>query len=114
MAKKFTSLSFKQLQKDWEKKLTQSGFIDIEDSKGNLKNYDRRTAAFDDREATLEFFLKLDRYLQSEAKLTEIDRMALSLYSKGMAPKDVAKNVHRSPWQIHHIIKKHKPAILLS
>jgi hypothetical protein len=102
------------LKSIWDKKLRDSGFKDIEDSKGRLKYHDTRTKAFNDRDALLHFFLSLDSYLSHQPKLPPQHRLVLELYSSGMHLNDIAPQVNCGLTKIKEIIKYYTTIILAS
>ena len=119
MGKYYESKSFKKLQDTWYKKLKkkskgQEGFVDQEDSKENLKQYDRRTIAFENRERICEFFLKVDSYLTTKPNIPTKHIYALELWSKGTrvsGPKGIANKVKLSRRQVFYILKKYRDII---
>lgn len=105
---KINPQQLKAMTKEWAGKLADSGFVDIEDRNGNLKQYDRRAAAFQDREQVLDYFLKLDAYLQSDAKIKARDRAVLSLYTEGISIVAIAKKLKKHKRTIFYTIKRHE------
>lgn len=96
-----------KLKQMWYQRLKDEGFQDIECNDGSLKTYDRRTIAFDNRNAIMEFFLELDHYL-AVTKLNDLDSQILNLYSQGMFITDIAYALGYSRQWITKIVKKHK------
>ena len=96
-----------KLKAKWYHRLKTKGFIDIEDNRGNLKSYDRRTQAFDNRERILSFFLELTNYI-AETQLSRAEKQILESYAKGYKIKDIATvSGHTRQW-VHRVIKHHK------
>lgn len=100
------------IQKEWYAKLAKEGFNDIEDKKGNLKQYDRRTIAFDNREAIFDFFTKLDHLLEHRKDIPQEDRDILHLYSQGIQLNNIAKLLTTGIWNIKRTIKRYKLLLL--
>jgi hypothetical protein len=99
------------LQEEWYLKLAQSGFKDIEDRKGNLKQYDRRTIAFDNRESIYEFFVALDHYLTDHQDIPEPDKSILSLYSDGIFIIEICKQLGLKLSLVNKVISKYKEIV---
>ncbi len=72
------------LRDTWTKKLAESGFQDIEDKKGNLKQPDRRSIAFDNRDLIRDFFIRLDHFLTENKDIPILHWQVLTLYSEGL------------------------------
>jgi len=105
---------YESQRKKWYKKLEKSGFEDIEDKSGNLKQYDRRTIAFDNREKIQAFFLKLDSYLTNTKDIPPKHRKVLELYSAGVHVKGkhgIAKRTRVPVRTINSWLKKYKEII---
>ena len=103
--------SLKLLQAEWYAKLKEAGFKDIEDARGNLRTYDRRTIAFENREQIEEFFRRLDAYLEDHPDLPAIHRHILTRYSQGCFIKSIAQECGRHRWTVMDIIKRYKKVI---
>lgn len=101
-----------ELQREWNLKLKESGFVDIEDAKNRLKTPDSRTQNFQDREALLNFFLELDCYLQHN-DLPEKHRRILELYSQGLRLNQISIAQSISLTVIKDVISKYKKKILM-
>lgn len=99
------------LTKEWYARLRASGFLDIEDKYQRLKQYDRRTQSFDDRDLILNFFLQLDMYL-NDTEINSLHRKILELYSEGKKVTDISKIIKRSRARVNQIIRLHKNLIL--
>ncbi len=100
---------FKALQIEWRIKLEESGFVDQEDAKGNLKNFDRRTIAFDNRELIQEFFTWLEHAL-THGRVPECDRPILELYAQGIHQTEMAKRLNLSRSTLFKVIDRYKKA----
>ncbi len=101
----------KTIQEEWYEKLTQAGFKDIEDKKGNLKTYDRRTIAFDNRAAICEFFTQLTHYLTNHPEIEEPEKSILILYSEGFYVTQIQKALRIDQWSVKRVIKRYKTLI---
>ena len=85
VCKKFyQTKEFKILHNEWRNHLEASGFEDIEKPKGSLKEYDRRTQNFDDKEQLLSFYLAIDSYLNTNPSIPPKHKELLELYTSGM------------------------------
>lgn len=100
------------LTAEWAKRLKESGFEDIEDKKGRLKSYDRRTINFDNRDMIRDFYLALDAFLAIAQELSPKHRRILELYSCGIHSKVIAEKVDLGRTQVWAILKKYKKQIL--
>lgn len=96
-----------KLKDHWYKILKQDGFNDIEDKRQNLKQYDRRTQSFDDRQDIMDFFLRIDHYL-AVTEVSPLERKILELYTRGVYVKDIALQINRSRQTVHRIIAIYK------
>lgn len=103
---------FMELKAEWDKKLKESGFHDIEDLHGRLKSHDIRTKAFIDRNAILEFFLALDTYLEQTKDLPSVERRILELYSCGIHIKQIAIKLDLGRTKIKDTIRKYRLIVL--
>jgi hypothetical protein len=103
---------YQQLRKLWYQKLKESGFVDIEDTKGNLKDTWTRGLGFKNQRKICEFFLKLDHYLnQNEIPLSH--KQILSLYSQGIYITEIQKRLKlEKRYQVKKILKQYKTIIL--
>lgn len=96
------------IKEEWYQKLRESGFRDIEDANGRLKTPNSRTKGFQDREALLDFFLKLSAYLEETRDIPPRDRRVLELYCDGTYIKIIAVQVGVSRTTVKDIIRKYK------
>lgn len=111
MAKK---QEIKALQAKWYKILKKDGFNDLENVRNGMKSWSAlniNTARFHDREAVLEFFLKLDSYLSHTKNIKPLHRKILELYSAGLYHQQIADKVNRTKHRIRQILAQHKPKI---
>lgn len=102
----------KILQQLWQQKLKDSGFEDIEDSKGRLKQYDRRTQAFDNRDMVLEFYSRLDEFLNTCQTLDATHRRILELYSDGVHNTVIQTQIGLSRARIQQILRMYRLKIM--
>lgn len=108
----------KALKNKWATKLESNGFDDQEDSHGNLKQPDERTAAFEDRDKIQHFFRKLDIYLNdidNPAKIPAKDRKILELYSQGVYVKGengIAERANLHFNTVYSVIGKYQKIVL--
>lgn len=120
MSKFYRSREFLELRNEWYEKLQElhktgeSDFVDIEAEQGHLSSQNRRTIAFDNRDAISEFYSALTRYIDERQDLAETERKILELYSKGMRTKGdsgIAQTIGVTPRWCFKIIRKHKRLI---
>lgn len=107
--------NLKQVRKEWygkNGKLAKSGFVDIEAPAGHLKKHNTRTAAWESREATAEFYAMLDAYLLVNTNLNRLQRKILELYATGEKLSDIAYAVYRSLAYVKNVIYRHRDIIL--
>lgn len=103
---------FKKLQQKWYLKLEKHGFNDIETTSERLRDYDRRTINFDNRDLILDFFLRLDTFLTHTQDIPKIHRQILQFYSDGYYITEIITKVHMSRTYIKNTIKQYKIQIL--
>lgn len=108
----YESKEFKKLQSRWYKKLKAAGFVDLEDKYENLYSPDTRTIAWRNKDAILQFFLKLDSYLTETKRLPKNHRKILKLWSSGMYQSDISKKTHIPLITVKLIIAKYKRKLL--
>lgn len=106
--------SYRQLKAEWYKRLKESGFIDLEDRRGNLFQPDTRTIAWQNRERILEFFIQFDYYLTHNSTLSQRDRHILTRWSEGTYLVDISKELRISLSTINKVIAHHKRIVLHS
>ena len=99
---------FLRLKEEWYEKLRASGFKDIETPSGLLKQQDRRTKAFDNRDMIQEFFINLEHYANTTPGIPKLHRRILKFYASGVYVKEIAKRVKLCRWSVHHIIRQYK------
>lgn len=106
MSKFYQTNDFKRLEAQWKKKLEKSGFEDIEDAHGRLKENDRRTQAWDNKERIHTFFRMLDAFLLEHPELPKKQRAILELYAQGIYIKEISKRVGCCRSVVHRTIRK--------
>lgn len=116
MRKFWATLEFKELNEEWRARLEESGFKDLESPKSHLKQHNRRTIAFDNRDALQNFYTKFEHYLTHQAQTIPGKYMqVLSLYVNGVKVKGeggIAEQTGFTPRSCFLIIKKYKVVIL--
>lgn len=112
MSKFYRTDHFRALQREWRKHLAESKFDDIEDEKENLRSHDRRTQAFDNREAIADFFRALDHYLTEHPEVPTGHRSILELYSRGLHQIDIAKRLAISRRTVYTVVYSYSQLIV--
>jgi len=102
---------FKTLRSQWYDRLKQEGFVDVESSRGNLKQYDRRVIKFEDRDQIAQFFNFILQYIQ-ENDLNEEDKRILEMHALGHYHTEISKQTGIQLWKVKMIIKNYKTLIL--
>lgn len=106
----YETKDFKLLNSKWRKKLKQKKFKDHEDQHENLKQYDRRTCLFENRDLVLDYFLRFDSYLHL-ADIPPSHRQILELYTQGKKIVAIADKLKVSRQWVHTVIRKHKKLV---
>jgi hypothetical protein len=101
-----------KIQREWYAKLEKEGFVDIEKPQGHLKEQNRRTIAFQNRERIREFFTELGHFLSNTPGLPILHQRILSLYCDGKHIKFIAESTDRSTRNIRQIIAGYRDRIL--
>lgn len=101
-----------KLRREWADKLAQSGFVDIEDTHGNLNKIHTRAAAWEMGEETLAYFSLLSSYLEDNKQLSRLERKILEMHSEGVHRPDIAHEVYRSLGYIKLILARHRKRFL--
>lgn len=110
----FRTQEFLTLKEYWDLKLKESGFEDIEKN-GQLKQKNRSTIAFQNRDKIIAFFDKLLSYLNESTDIPDLDRKILSLYAEGIriqGKNGIIQKVDRSDSFIRNTIRRYKILIL--
>lgn len=108
----YQSRKFKKLSKEWTEILKKTGFDDIEDDRGNLKNHDLRTTGFHSRDIIADFFTSIGTYLSETRGIPKRDRRVLERYAKGEWITHISKEMRIGYSTVRKIIATHKPRIL--
>lgn len=92
--------SLKELQLEWDKKLKDSGFNDIEDSKGRLKTW---STYFQQPNVTVEGVLANQEYYNLAGKFLhdfhfdkEIHKVIWEYHANGMSIRDIVRTLGRA------------------
>ncbi len=106
-----------KLKAEWDLRLKQDGFNDIEDARGNLKVHNRRTIAFDFRDDIRDYFIALDHYITRHeediaSKIPNMHLQILKLHSSGMHNCEIQKVVKYGQTKIKKILRHYKKIIL--
>lgn len=104
---------FAKIKQEWDQVLTKHGFKDIEYSSGQLKNYDRRTVGFDNQQIVLNFFLRLDQFMNHYKAMPKQDRLVMSLYSEGRPIPEIVQVSKVSRRKIFYIVERYKKLVLV-
>lgn len=104
------------LQLKWDTILARSGFKDIEDRTGRLKQNEfshprHNSMKLFSIESNREYFQLLDQYL-SETELSRLERRILELHSQGEKLEPISLSVYRSLAYVKNCIYKHRKIIL--
>lgn len=89
MSKFYKDPRFIELKIEWQFKLKESGFIDVEDHRERLRQYDRRTIGWENRDRIRDFFIRLEQFLE-ENDVKEVERNILTLYIQGAPLREIA------------------------
>ncbi len=101
------------LRREWNRKLAESGFSDLEDENGRLKREGARADVMEHGKVTLaaEFFALFSHYLDHQ-NLTRLERRILELYCEGLKIDAIAHDVYRSRAYVKAKIYFHRDRIL--
>lgn len=107
MGKPSDSPGFKKLLEEWNRRLADSGFKDVEELKGGqlvlkktgtMIRYEQSSDVV--REARVEYYRIVSRHVANTHFSNEIDRMILTLYCEGLSQVDIKerlpKRMHRA------------------
>ncbi len=106
------SLPSKKLHAEWNKKLKDSGFIDAEDTSGQLKAYHgsrlfSRSLPNVDMASKEEYYRIAAQFLYEYKDFTDITRLIWELHSQGHTIRDIANSIpHPKKSQVYKIIHK--------
>ena len=113
----YETKEFQSLKSEWDAKLKASGFVDVENKDGSLKQLDRRTIAFPFRDKIVDFHSKLGNYLSEATDLPDDHRRILELYNEGTritGAGSIKEQTGYSDRGIRYIISRYKTLILNS
>lgn len=112
MPKFYQTKQFKKLEAEWKQRLKKDGFDDHEDDRGNLRTYDRRTIAFDNRERRETYFTNVGKYLEEHPDLPVKQKRILQLYAKGVKTGQIVKQTKIATGHVDWTLWYHKKKIL--
>lgn len=104
---------FKDLQAEWDKKLAESGFKDIEQRDGNLKDWDshRFRMRYDkfSFESRRDYYIAAEHFLNSHGFSNKKELMIWKLHSEGVSMRSIViqlekKKIHIYRAQVKSII----------
>lgn len=107
-----SSKRFKKEDSEWRQILKDSGFEDLEDRRGNIKQPDIRTIAWIHRDEIRDFFLKLDQFMNCYPEMPIFERRVMELYSQGEYVKDIVRVVKSSDRNVRNVIKRYRNLVL--
>ncbi len=115
----FKSKEFKDLSKEWAKKLKKSGFEDIETSDGNLRVYDsyklfqsgpRHCMTPDWIAAKESYYRSAEHFLNRHVFNSPVERKIWALHSEGVSIRNILKVVKSKSITnksiVHQIVRK--------
>lgn len=108
----FNSKDFKALEREWMDRLAGSGFEDIETPKGQIKDGNRRTVAFDNRDRLRDFFLILDHFLTAYPDMPRHERRVMELHSTGAKLRVIAHETRLTFINVRRIIRRYRGIVL--
>lgn len=96
---------FLKIQRQWYARLRNEGFIDIENEREKLRDKNRRTIGFEDREYIREFFTEIGYHLLNRPpNIPKLHTDILLHYIEGMYINDIAVEVKRGRRWVNHIL----------
>ncbi len=104
----FETKEFKKLNKKWSKILEDNDFEDAE----KAPQLDMRTNAWETKDQTLTFYLKVDHFLTQHPKIPKRHAEIMHLYSDGLYSIEISKKVGRSYAYVRNIIYTYENLIL--
>lgn len=94
-------------------KLHKTGFKDVENVHGRIKDKDTRSNRFKDQQEIARISSALFSYVENkQVKLKSTERIILRLYSQGISQKKIGLTVKKSRWPVWRCLKKHIPVAL--
>lgn len=108
----YNTKEFKLLQSKWYAKLAEEGFDDIEDKNEMLKQPNRRTIAWKNRDVIRDFYDSVNDFLRNNKKLSKKHRNVLELWAKGIYLVKIAEQFSIPLITVKSIVRKYKRLIL--
>ena len=102
----------KDLKAQWALNLKKSGFTDIEDHNERLKQYDRRTISFENRDRILAFFLTLDKLMTNYKDMPAFERRIMSFYSNGMRTNEIVIKLRFSRTYVQSVLRRYTGLVI--
>jgi hypothetical protein len=102
-------VTYKQLKKKWYSKLAASGFKDIEDENGMLKEWSSSKKGSSSKlykESKAEYYRLASQYLWDKQFSCLEDKIIWSYHCSGMSLVDVAKTVRKSKGSVQYAIER--------
>lgn len=109
MAKFFQTNEFKELSDQWQQKLAESGFVDIENRLGDLKQNAPNSYRQADKliiEAKLKYFQLISRFLQEDESLSKLELTVMRMRSDGLQIIQIAKENNIDRHTVTFIIRR--------
>lgn len=109
---------FKKLQQEYDDRLAEAGFHDIEDRNSpreNLKTWDSHTFRKIDpivAEAIRDYFSAAQALLHEREFRSELEKRIWELHSKGLQLMEIAKETRQDRQKIYRVVKRIKKEIL--
>lgn len=99
MAKPSAHPKFKALKKKWDRILAETGFEDLEDERGNLKQRASRYEAYGggdpiSRKAKTDFFAQAAQHLSRTRFPNKRDRFIMECYVDGVKQVEIRRTLH--------------------
>lgn len=115
-----TDKEFKKLQADWDAKLKESGFEDIERNHTFLKRFHKDdmldTFSNHDGATRMEYFAAAGRFLYDYQWESLVDRTVWELHCQGLSVREIARALKgtevKSKWKAHQIVQRLKTAMV--
>jgi DNA-binding NarL/FixJ family response regulator len=108
----------KKLQDIWNKKLKNSGFVDIEDALGRLKEHSTSITLLSRGwnpvkvETQTRYFQLVGNFLNDNKDFTDIQRIIWEMHGQGLTLRQIAKNINWSKSGVHIIVSKFRKKML--
>jgi|GEM_PF-5044513 len=105
----FETEQFLKLKREWDKKLKESGFKDIESDTSKTPRLKKNTSDFENKrafEVFYEFSLKKSNFKKP------VHRAYFKLYCEGLTYKAIAESLKRDKTTIFEVVKRYKKLAL--